>query len=64
MRRQDKTKPHGVFGRSGNGLKKTDAWLLNHKPKLIDHAKEREAKAKQKLEEMKQLMKGAEDGTL
>ena len=59
MKRQDKTKPHGVFGRSGNGLKKTDAWLLACKPKLVEHAKEREAKAKQKLEEMKLIMKGS-----
>jgi len=59
MRLQDRTKPHGVFGRSGNGLKKTDAWLRKQKPKLAKHAKEREAKAKQKLEEMKLIMKGS-----
>ena len=49
MRLQDKTKSHGVFGRPGNGLKKTDAWLRTQKPKLVEHAKERETKAKQNL---------------
>jgi len=56
------TRARKLFGpTAGKRYGKSDEWLLNHKPELVEHAKEREAKARQKLEEMKLIMKGAKD---
>jgi len=53
--------PKKLFRFNSSRHNKSDEWLMSHKPGLIEHAKERETKARQKLNEMKQLMKGVEN---